>query len=126
MNKLKDKAEAAKVSRHAAEAAFKKMAVQVRVMERRARECETKKADRKKYHMKRFHDMKAKHYTAKQKRKACKKAHEHNEYLQRNYKSMFKMVRTHADDLKEQRDKARRKSEKILERLAAYQKKCGT
>ena len=32
MNKLKDKAEAAKVSRHAAEAAFKKMAVQVRVM----------------------------------------------------------------------------------------------
>jgi len=125
MNKLKDKAEAAKVSRHAAEAAFKKMAVQVRVMERRARECETKKADRKKYHMKRFHEMKAKHYTAKQKRAACKKAHEHNEYLQRNYKSMFKMVRTHADDLKEQRDKARRKSEKILERLAAYQKKCG-
>merc|ERR1711879_352514 len=125
MNEFKDKAEAAKESRRAADAAFKKMGEQVQVMERRFRECEAKKRDREKYHLKRAREMKAKHESAKNKHKACKKDHEHNQYLQRNYKSMFKMVRSHADDLKAQRDKARTKSEAMLEQLSAYQKKCG-
>merc|ERR1712187_961391 len=94
-------------------------------MERRFRECEAKKRDREKYHLKRAREMKAKHESAKNKHKACKKDHEHNQYLQKNYKSMFKMVRSHADDLKAQRDKARTKSEAMLEQLSAYQKKCG-
>merc|ERR1711979_174614 len=73
MNAYKQKAKEATDLREAADRAFKKMATQVRVIDKKISKCHEDKQKREAYHIKRLKKMRMKHHKAKTKHDACKK-----------------------------------------------------